>query len=141
MDSTELIGQTIGNYVVQEKIGQGGMSIVYRGVQTSLNRPVAIKFLEHSVRLDPMVNQRFQREAQAIAQLRHGNIVQIYDFGQYEHGHYMVMEYVEGTDLRQEIDRRLKAGQAFTVQEILTIVGGVAGPADHADQREAPRHA
>ncbi|MFP4343551.1 MAG: protein kinase domain-containing protein [Anaerolineales bacterium] len=135
MDSTELVGQTIGNYVVQEKIGQGGMSIVYRGVQTSLNRPVAIKFLEHSVRLDPMVNQRFQREAQAIAQLRHDNIVQIYDFGQYEHGHYMVMEYVEGTDLRQEIDRRLKAEQAFTVQEILTIVAQVGAALDYAHAR------
>lgn len=135
MDSTELDGQTIGNYVVQEKIGQGGMSIVYKGVQTTLNRPVAIKFLEHSVRLDPMVNQRFQREAQAIAQLRHSHIVQIYDFGQYEHGHYMVMEYVEGTDLRQEIDRRLKAGERFTTQESLTITEQIGSALDYAHAR------
>ena len=132
MISDPLIGQYIGQYKILSKIGQGGMGEVYKGLHESLQRHVAIKLLGRDLRLDAAVTQRFLREAQAVAALRHPNIVQIYDFGRYEGGHYMVMEYVEGIDLSVEIDRRHADGQIFTAPEILGIVMQLAHALDYA---------
>ncbi len=85
-------------------LGRGGMGAVYRGVQQSLEREVAIKLLPPELSADPEFEARFKREAKSMAKLNHPNIVQIYDFGQTEEKHYFfVMEFVDGTDLHEFI--------------------------------------
>jgi len=135
MTADSLVGQTIGVYEVVDKIGQGGMAEVYRGFHPALRRYVAIKFLGRSLRADPDLSRRFQLEAQAIASLRHPNIIQVFDFGPYEGGYYLVMEYVEGADLRAEVARRRADGRPFTPDEILDILGQVADGLDYAHRR------
>jgi serine/threonine-protein kinase len=127
-----LVGQQIGQYEILEKIGQGGMAEVYKGRHPILHRHVAIKVLGRHLDVNAQVTARFQREAQAVAALRHPNVVQIYDFGRYEGGYYMVMEYVEGTDLRGEIDRRRREGEAFTPQEVIDVAEQLDSALDYA---------
>ena len=79
--STNLTGTTLGNYRVLTPVGQGGMAIVYKGYQSSLDRYVAIKVMSHHLADDRTFIDRFQREASGVAQLRHQNVVQMYDFG------------------------------------------------------------
>ena len=135
MESDAFIGRTIGPYQVLEKIGQGGMAEVFKGFHPALRRYVAIKLLGRSIRADPVLTERFQREAQAIATLRHPNIIQVFDFGSLEDGHYLVMEYVEGTDLRVEMDRRQLEGNPFTPEGILHLLGQVADALDYAHRQ------
>jgi len=135
MESRNLVGCTLGSYEVLEKIGVGGVAEVYRGFHPALHRFVAIKVLGYSHRNDPAFTKRFRREAQAAASLRHPNIIRVFDFGSLEVGHYLVMEYVEGTDLRDEMDRRLSEGDRFTPGEILHILGQIADALDYAHRR------
>jgi serine/threonine-protein kinase len=132
----ESVGYTLGPYQVLEKIGRGGMAEVYKGFHPSLNRYVAIKLLlGQSLGADPNFAKRFRREAQAIAALDHPNIVQIYDFGaQPDDSHYLVMEYVEGQDLRAVMAERASAGQPFRQDEILHLLSQVAEAVDYAHQ-------
>lgn len=131
----EPLGQTLGPYQVLEKIGQGGMAEVYKGFHPALQRYVAIKLLGQFLQTDASFAQRFQREAQAVASLRHPNIIQIFDFGTQNDMHYLVMEYVEGTDLGAEIERRASTGEAFTPEEILNLLSQVADAVDYAHQQ------
>ena len=98
-----LIGKTIGNYQIVEELGRGGMAVVYRAYQPSLNRHVAIKILPPQLAFDPQFVDRFLREARAAANLRHPNIVVIHDVGrepgQEQDIYYIVMEYLEGRTL------------------------------------------
>lgn len=135
MSTNNLIGTTIGPYEILEKIGQGGMAEVYKGRHNELQRLVAIKFLGSHLEDDEQLTQRFKREARAIAALRHPNIVMVHDFGVSIHGHYMVMEYIEGADLRCEMNRRSAAKQPYTPEEILTIVAQIASALDYAHAR------
>ncbi|MGC9358654.1 MAG: protein kinase domain-containing protein, partial [Anaerolineae bacterium] len=127
-----LVGRYIERYKIIKRIGHGGMAEVYKGLHPALHRHVAIKVVGRHLQANPEVNARFQREARAVAALRHPNIVQIFDFGRYEGGHYMVMEYVEGTDLRAEMDRRWQEGRAFTPEEIMSLAEQVASALDYA---------
>ncbi len=134
MEQDNLTGITIGPYEILEKIGQGGMAEVYKGRHVALQRLVAIKFLGRSLEIDARLTQRFQREAQAIAAMRHPNIVQVHDFGTFKGGHYLVMEYVEGTDLRREIDQR-QAQPPFSPEEVLDITKQIAFALDYAHEQ------
>src|ERR671928_993880 len=87
-------------YELEQKIGEGGMARVYRGRDTRLNRQVAVKVLHSHYAGDTGFLQRFHHEAQAAANLRHPNVVDVYDVGQDGDIHYIVMEYVEGSDLK-----------------------------------------
>lgn len=107
-----------GRYVVGRRIGRGGMGTVYAARQTTLNREVAIKFLNVGDRLTPAVVQRFEQEARLVASLRHPNIVDMYEYGTHEGIPYMVMEYVEGSTL----SARLKESGAFSAAEAVSIV-------------------
>ncbi len=127
-----LVGQHLGPYEILDRIGQGGVAEVYKGIHTILHRYVAIKVLGRHLETDSQVTARFQREARAVAALRHPNIVQIYDFGRYEGGYYLVMEYVEGTDLRVEIDLRRREGRTFTPEEIIDTMEQLAAALDYA---------
>jgi len=96
----------IGDYVLSGKIGQGGIAVIYKARQESLNRDVAIKILSSKLTVDPEIVRRFERESMVIAKLNHPNIVHIIDRGKAGNRYYFVMEYVEGTSLREVIERR-----------------------------------
>lgn len=101
----DLTGKNLGNYKIVGKLGQGGMATVYKAHELSLNRMVALKVLSSQLSEDKAYIKRFQREAQAAAQLNHPNIVQIYAIGEEQGVHYFAMEYIKGkslSDIRQE---------------------------------------
>ena len=130
-----LIGVTLGSYQILEAIGQGGMARIYRGFHAELNRNVAIKVINWGLQEDPEATERFRREAQAIAGLRHPSIVQIFDFGKHSNGYYMVMEFIAGQDLavllRQHRDRHTLLAKA----QIIRITTDVAAALDYAHRQ------
>ena len=101
MNSTEidLAGKTLGTYKVISQLGRGGMAVVYKAHESSLNRIVALKVLSSRLSQDSEYIKRFQREARAAAQLNHQNIVQIYAIGEEKGIHYFAMEYIKGISL------------------------------------------
>ncbi|GAB4580858.1 MAG: hypothetical protein Fur0022_36020 [Anaerolineales bacterium] len=94
-----LSGSSIGPYEIQGLLARGGMAEVYKGVHNRLERPVAIKILPPQLAGEGDFRRRFKREAQAVAALKHTNIVQVFDFGEFNNTCYLVMEYVDGKDL------------------------------------------
>jgi predicted Ser/Thr protein kinase len=112
----ETLARQFPQLEILEHLGRGGMGVVYKARQRHLNRLVAVKILPPSVAGDPAFAERFTREAQALAQLNHPNIVQVYDFGRTEEFFYFVMEYVDGVNLRALIrDKTLEPEQALKI--------------------------
>jgi serine/threonine-protein kinase len=112
-----LTGQAFGPYQITEKIGEGGMAVVYKGYQPSLNRYVAIKVLREEMSHDEQLVTRFRREALAVAELHHPNILHVYDAGFAQGVYYIVMAYVDGGSLKElitrgslEVDRAVSIG-------------------------------
>ena len=126
-----MTGRTLGNYQIMEELGRGGMAVVYRAYQASLNRYVAIKILPPQLGANREFVERFQREAQAAAGLRHPNIVVIHDVGQDEGIYYIVMELLEGRTLKQLIEQEGR----LPPERAARIVEQVADALDYAHQR------
>ncbi len=113
-------------YQLLESVGQGGMADVYKAMDTILNRIVAIKILRGELADDPMTLLRFQREASAASKLSHPNVVDVYDVGESEGRHYIVMEYVRGRTLKQLIAQRGALHLDEAVDIMLQLTSAVA---------------
>src|SRR5262245_52424437 len=100
-----MIGERIGSYTIVEKIGEGGMGVVYRATDTRLRRDVALKFIPQELAKDPQIMGRFEREAQVLASLNHPNIAAIYGLEENEGHPALVMELVPGEELAALIKR------------------------------------
>src|SRR5947209_12226360 len=120
-----------GRYEVERLVGAGGMAEVYLARDTRLDRPVALKLLGPAFARDPSSVERFRREAQAAAGLNHPNVVAIYDWGRDEDGYYLVMEYVDGENLKEALRRR----GPFPEAEALRVGADVAAALEVAHAR------
>lgn len=131
----ELIGQQLGNYRIEQALGQGGMAHVYKALDVTLKRPAAIKVIAGGFSDQEKYRERFEREAQAIATLEHPNIVPVYYFGKTEALYFIAMKFIEGEDLAMILNRYALAGEYLPTPDILTIIGGIAEALDYAHRK------
>jgi serine/threonine protein kinase/tetratricopeptide (TPR) repeat protein len=126
----DLSGQKLGQYELRERLGRGGMAEVYKAYQASMDRFVAVKVMLGHLAEDEQFVERFKREAQAVGKLRHGNIVQVFDFGVEQNIYYMVMEYIQGKNMKAYIQQE----GALPLGVSLKLAAQLADALDYAHQ-------
>lgn len=131
-----LVGKTLGDYILREKLTSGGMAHIYLGEDEKLGRHAAIKILSADVAgKDDVLRERFAREARAVANLEHDNIVPIYQFGEVGHLYFIAMRYIMGNDLADEMKAYQEHDEKMPVDRLLNIMAQVASALDHAHKR------
>jgi len=120
------LGRMFGNYELVQKVGQGGMGLVYKGRQVSLDRVVAVKILNKSLCDNAEFIKRFEREAKSIARINHPNIMAVYDFGQTDGLYYMVTEFIEGASLSKKISDQVMLSVEVLSPLLVQCLAGLA---------------
>ncbi|MBU0554105.1 protein kinase, partial [Myxococcota bacterium] len=124
-----------GKYEILSELGRGGMGVVYRGKDLSLERQVAIKVLPEKFNTEPEVIERFQREAKAMASLDHPNIIPVYAIGQQDNFHYFAMKYLDGETIAQTLERLRPRGEAFSPSVVQGVIVQVCKGLAHAHRQ------
>ncbi|MDD5369003.1 MAG: protein kinase, partial [Anaerolineaceae bacterium] len=136
MATDRWVGQILGNrYRIEELLGQGGMSAVYKATDPNLQRTVAVKLIHPHLSSNDEFIRRFESEATAIARLRHPNIVQVFDFNHDADLYYMVLEFVPGETLQSRIKRMNDSGRHLPIRDVLHFTIDICKAADYAHQR------
>lgn len=136
MASNSWVGQTLGGrYKIEEILGQGGMSAVYRASDPNLHRTVAVKIIHSHLSNNEEFLRRFEEEASSVAQLRHPNIIQVFDFNHEGNVYYMVMEYIPGETLFTRLKRLNRASRRLPYAETLRYAINICDAADYAHKR------
>ncbi len=123
-----MIPEKIGRYKIEKELGRGGMAVVYLATDPFMNREVALKVLPRQFTFDPQFRARFQREAQVIAKLDHPAIVPVYDFGEHEEQPFIVMRYMKGGSLADQLQEH----GPFPVERVAEILKGIGSALDEA---------
>lgn len=136
MSTSNWIGKTLSNrYVIEELLGQGGMSAVYKATDPNLKRVVAIKMIHTHLSGNPDFVKRFEEEAAAVAQLRHHGIIQVYDFNRDGDVYYMVLEFVPGETIQAHLKRLNDAKRKLSTTKAMEYMTHVCDAVDYAHQR------
>lgn len=133
VDKQNMVGKQLGDYLIKEKLATGGMSYVFIGEDVSLGRRAAVKVLTPDITEDDdSLPERFKREARAVAQLEHNNIIPIYQFGELEGVYFLAMRFIDGHDFADEINEARREGGLLDVKRALDVLTQVASALDYA---------
>jgi serine/threonine protein kinase len=136
MAKSNWIGKSLsGRYKIEEMLGQGGMSAVYKAQDPNLKRVVAVKMIHPHLSSDPDFVKRFEEEATAVAQLRHPNIIQVYDFNNDDDNYYMVLEFVPGETVQDHLKRLNASGRRISITKAIEYIAEICDAVDYAHQR------
>jgi len=136
MAKSRWTGKKLSNrYLIDEMLGQGGMSAVYKATDPNLKRVVAVKMIHTHLSDNPDFVKRFEEEAASVAQLRHPGIIQVYDFNQDDDVYYMVLEFVPGETIQDHLKRLNESGRRLPVSKVMEYMANICDSVDYAHQR------
>lgn len=136
MAKSKWTGKKLGNrYLIDEMLGQGGMSAVYKATDPNLKRVVAVKMIHPHLSSNPDFVQRFEEEAAAVAQLRHHGIIQVYDFNKDDDVYYMILEFVPGETIQDHLKRLNDEGRRLSISKAVEYMADICDAVDYAHQR------